>query len=97
MTRHCWKCSWEYPRSSQPARTESCHGCGADLRVCLNCTHYDPKVAEQCRERRSDPILEKAVANYCEYFELGRREFKPIKVDPREAEARERMKKLFGD
>ena len=34
--------------------------CRADLRVCLNCQSYDPRVAQQCRERRAEPVLEKA-------------------------------------
>ena len=72
--------------------------CRADLRVCLNCTHYDPRVAEQCRERRADLVLEKNVGNFCEYFEFARRkwEAKEIKMTREEA-ARAHLKKLFGD
>jgi hypothetical protein len=72
--------------------------CRADLRVCLNCQSYDPRVAQQCRERRAEPVLEKAAGNFCEYFEFIRRNLTPkSKANPREAAARERMKKLFGD
>ena len=72
--------------------------CRADLRVCLNCAHYDPRVAEQCRERRADLVLEKHVGNFCEYFEFSRRkwEAKEIKMSREEA-ARAHLKKLFGD
>ena len=31
--------------------------CRADLRVCLNCQSYDPRVAQQCRERRAEPEI----------------------------------------
>ena len=72
--------------------------CRADLRVCLNCTHYDPRVAQQCRERRAEPVLEKAVGNFCEFFDFSRRPWTPkSEANPREAAARERMNKLFGD
>jgi hypothetical protein len=72
--------------------------CRADLRVCLNCASYDPRVAQQCRERRAELVLEKAVGNFCEFFEFVLRVWKPrSETNPRENAAREQMKKLFGD
>ena len=72
--------------------------CRADLRVCLNCMFYDPAVAHQCRERRAEPVLEKDVGNFCEYFDFARRVWNPKgESASREDAARERMKKLFGD
>ena len=72
--------------------------CRADLRVCLNCASFDRNVAQQCRERRAEPVLEKAVGNFCEYFEFARRVWIPkTEVNSREAAAREQLKKLFGD
>ena len=72
--------------------------CRADLRVCLNCTSYDPRVAQQCRERRAEPVLEKTVGNFCEYFEFVRRPWTPkSEVNAREDAARAQLKKLFGD
>ena len=62
------------------------------------CVSYDPRVAEQCRDRRTDPVAEKHMANYCEYFEFVRREFVPPPADTsREAKARDTLKKLLGD
>jgi ribosome-binding protein aMBF1 (putative translation factor) len=82
----------------QPGRGEVCMKCRADLRVCLNCAHYDPRVAQQCRERRAEPELEKAVGNFCEYFEFARRKWTPkSEINKREAAARDHLKKLFGD
>jgi len=99
ITRHCWKCGKEYALSGTPGRSEACD-CGADLKVCLNCVSYDPRVAHQCRDRRAEPVDEKHVANYCEYFEMIRREYVP-KEDAfgasRESKARDQLKKLFGD
>lgn len=72
--------------------------CRADLRVCLNCTHYDRSVAHQCRERRAEPVLEKDSGNFCEYFEFVFRDWKPkAENNSRESAAREQLKKLFGD
>jgi hypothetical protein len=64
----------------------------------LNCVSYDPRVAEQCRDRRAELVAEKHLANYCEYFEMVRREYVPPSTDSsREGKARETLKKLFGN
>jgi hypothetical protein len=64
----------------------------------MNCISYDARVAEQCRDRRADLVGEKHLANYCEYFEMIRREYVPPKENTsREGKARESLKKLFGD
>lgn len=98
MTRHCHHCGAEYKTNRNPGRSETCDRCGRDWRVCLNCTFYDPKVAYQCSERRADPVEEKHVANYCEYFELAKREFvHKADVNKREDAARSALKKLLGD
>jgi uncharacterized membrane protein YccC len=55
-------------------------------------------VAQQCRDGRADPVAEKHLANYCEYFEFIRREYAaPAQDSSREAKARETLKKLLGD
>ena len=98
LTRHCHKCGWEWNLPGQPGRSESCHRCGADLRVCLNCSSYDPHVAHQCRDRRAEPELEKAVGNFCELFEFARRSFvAKQQLNARETAARDQLKKLLGD
>jgi hypothetical protein len=98
ITRHCWQCGTEYQLPGAPGRAETCPRCRSDLRVCRNCVSYDPRVAEQCRDRRADLVSEKHLANYCEYFDFIRREFVPPAADTsREAKARDTLKKLFGD
>jgi len=98
MNRHCHKCGWEYTISGLPGRTEACHQCGADLKVCLNCVSYDARAAYQCRDRRADEVGEKHMANFCEYFDFARRKFEAKAArDPYEEAARDRLKKLFGD
>ena len=98
MTRHCWKCGTEYKLPGSPGRGEACPRCSSDLRVCLNCVSYDPRVAEQCRDRRADLVADKHLANYCEYFDFIRREFvPPAENKSRENRARDTLKKLLGD
>ena len=98
MTRHCHKCGWEWTLPGQPGRSESCHKCGSDLRVCLNCSHYDTRSAHQCRDRRAEPVFDKHMANFCEWFEMIKRTYS-TKQEPntREQAARDTLKKLFGD
>lgn len=98
ITRHCHKCGWEWTLPGQPGRSESCHRCNADLRVCLNCASYDRRVAHQCRDRRADPVEDKQAGNFCEFFDFIRRSYvAKAEVNAREADAREQLKKLFGD
>ena len=47
---------------------------------------------------RAEPVAEKHLANYCDWFEFSRREFVPPSEDnTREAKARDTLKKLLGD
>lgn len=98
MTRHCHQCGTVYGLSGTPGRSETCEKCGADLHACLNCSHYDVTVAHRCRERRAEPVLEKAAANFCEWYEFARRAgWKPDSYgQSREQSARDALKKLFG-
>lgn len=97
MIRHCHHCGWEYRLPGNPGRNEACHQCGADLKVCFNCIHHDSRVAEQCRERRADLVHDKHMANFCEYFDMKKGVWAGQAANQRELDARERLKKLFGD
>ncbi|MFT4687877.1 MAG: hypothetical protein ACI9OD_000067 [Limisphaerales bacterium] len=98
MNRHCWKCGTEWTISGQPGRGEQCPSCRSDLRVCLNCLNYDPNIAQQCRDRRAEPVQEKNMGTFCEWFELAKREFKGAATgDDRASKARDELKRLFGD
>ncbi len=77
--------------------------CRADLRVCLNCQSYDPRVAQQCRERRAEPVLEKAANAFAGMLQICpprveaqiRNEF-PGGRGPREAQKTIRRLKVNG-
>lgn len=96
-TQHCHKCGWEWTFHRPPGRSETCLKCQADLKICLNCAQYDVRVAYQCRDKRAEEVAEKAAANFCEYFEMARREFISRCEDTRESKARDQLKKLLGD
>jgi len=81
-----------------PGREETCEKCGSDLKVCLNCVSYDRTVAYECRDRRAEEIAQKDRSNFCEYFDMARRSFVPVRdKNAREDKARDQLKKLFGD
>lgn len=68
---HCHQCakSVPLPPGQNIGRSESCPHCRADLRVCLNCQHYDPAAYRECREEISEGVREKARANFCDSFQ----------------------------
>ncbi len=100
LTRHCWKCGREYQSSGTPGRSEACD-CGADLKACVNCASHDLRAAHQCKDRRAEPVEDKRLANYCDWFEFVRREFIPPKQGAyeksSEEKARDTLKKLLGE
>ncbi len=97
MTRHCHQCGWEWMHERLPGRTETCERCGAEMRVCLNCRHFDLAVAQQCRETRAEPVAEKDRANFCEWFDFACRVYAPRGGRDPASDARAQFQKLFGD
>ena len=95
MKKQCHSCGWEWDLTGQPGRSESCPECRSDLRVCLNCESYDAAVAHQCRDRRAEPVMEKDRGNYCEYFEMTRRNSGKDKAAGESAA--DRLRKLLED
>ncbi len=100
MTR-CFSCGNEFPDNQPFHRAEQCPHCRADVRVCLNCTFYDPAAQWECREHISEPVRDKERGNFCDFF-------RPRSGGPGEAgttarghneadEARSKFNKLFGD
>jgi hypothetical protein len=67
--KRCHKCGATID-SEAVSRRDECHGCGSDLRVCLNCTFYDPGRANQCFEPQAERVTEKDRSNYCDFFQF---------------------------
>lgn len=65
----CFSCGEELEFARSLGRTDTCPKCDADLKVCLNCKHYDRAVAEQCREPTSDFVSNKERANFCSFYQ----------------------------
>ena len=71
---------------------------GATVDAWVDGTGLDQTLFANILANRADPVAEKHLANYCEYFEFVRREFvAPAEDTSREAKARDTLKKLLGD
>lgn len=64
----CAKCGQENPLKGTIGRNEICISCGADLRCCLNCVHYDPGLYNSCAEPQAERVLDKDKRNFCDFF-----------------------------
>ena len=69
----CFECGEPllFPPGMNVGRSEICPSCSNDVRVCLNCRHYDASAYNECREPQSERVLEKNRSNFCDYFSLG--------------------------
>jgi predicted RNA-binding Zn-ribbon protein involved in translation (DUF1610 family) len=76
-------------------RDAECPGCGHDVRACVNCRHYDPRLHNSCRETEADPVEDRHRRNFCEYFQLSREPWAAASGH-RAGEARKRLDQLFG-
>jgi hypothetical protein len=56
---------------NQPARRDTCPGCGAELHACIHCRHYDENVAKECKEPFAEVPMDKVGANFCDLFQIG--------------------------
>src|SRR5262245_14435747 len=65
----CHHCGRELHIDGHVERTAGCPYCHSDLKVCLNCTFFDPGANNQCREPQAEWQTEKAKANFCEFFD----------------------------
>ncbi|MGH7966176.1 MAG: hypothetical protein ACRERD_30870 [Candidatus Binatia bacterium] len=70
----CYHCRHEIVIKDRVGRRDACPGCGAALRCCLNCSFYDTHYANACREPQADPVVDKAAANFCEFFAFRTRQ-----------------------
>jgi hypothetical protein len=66
----CHKCKNEINIPKTVGRKDACPLCQADLRCCLNCSHYNPSYYNQCIESQAERVLDKDRANFCDYFKF---------------------------
>lgn len=67
----CFSCQKVNPILGKVGRRDECFSCKADLHVCKNCSFYDSKVYNECKEPSSDVVKEKERANYCDFFQAS--------------------------
>lgn len=67
----CFSCGAELKFADRVGIREECSACRADVRVCRNCSFYDPKAYNECREPQAERVLERDRANRCDYFSPG--------------------------
>jgi hypothetical protein len=72
-----------------------CNQCGKPLKICLNCQYYDPNAYHQCLEHIDEPVVQKDLPNYCDYFVLKKGSGQ--KSSEAQQVARSRFFSLFGD
>jgi len=66
----CHRCGTPLP-GGRSSRRDACGSCGADVRVCRNCSFHAAGAANECREPSAERVVDKERANFCEYFALG--------------------------
>lgn len=93
----CYRCGESLESLSLPfSRLDECPSCWAHLHCCRMCRCYDPQVPEQCTEDDAEEVMDKARANFCDYFKPGEGLFDPASAEM-EAQARKSLDALFGD
>lgn len=92
----CFRCGAALPEKI--FRQTTCESCGADAKVCLNCTFYDPSAHWECRETIPEAVRDKDRANFCDYFRPTTRTRSAADPEPdASAKARDSFSRLFGD
>jgi len=76
-------------------RDAECPACGHDVRCCLNCRHYDPRLHNACRETEADPVDDPHRRNFCEYMSPNREPWTAAATGRADA-ARAKLDQLFG-
>jgi len=77
-------------------RRDTCDNCGADLRACVQCRHYDTSYADDCREHQAEPVPDKEKANFCDFYQPAQGGVKETGQAMSKSKAEEEWEKLFG-
>ena len=71
ITLKCFHCGSELKYQDRIGLREECEQCRNDVHVCKNCTFYDVKVYNECKEPQAELVRDRERANHCEYFQAG--------------------------
>ena len=93
----CWNCGASLDDVPRPiSRHATCAKCFEVLHCCRMCRWFAPGRPQDCDHDRAEPPVEKASANFCEFFSPSTRAFDADDASERSA-ARSRADALFGD
>ncbi len=95
MELRCFSCGKSMELEGRPGRGDRCSGCGAYLRVCLNCRFHDESAYNECLEPMAERELYKERATFCDYFDF--KEGDDSKGRGEKEESLRKLKELFGD
>lgn len=90
----CFHCQKEIEILDKVGFRDDCEYCGSDLHVCLNCTFYDERAYNECRETSADRVVDKERANFCEYFQSSTGTDSSQKLSAAD-EAKRKLEELF--
>lgn len=93
--RVCHACGARGVPDDPVPRESTCSQCGADLRCCRNCRHWDARYNNECRETQAEPVLDKKRRNFCEFFQYSEAPFVGAPATDRAADARAKLAALF--
>ncbi len=94
--RVCHACGAPVTIEPFVARDAECTRCGADLRACRNCRHWNERLHNQCAETEAEPVADRLRRNFCEFFAYSLAPFaSPGAARDRAAEARAKLDALF--
>lgn len=91
MTLVCWSCGHRLDLRDKPGRGDVCLQCRNDLRCCNNCTFYDTRAYNECREPAAERVVDKERTNFCDFFTPGSAATESAKAD----DARAKLEALF--
>ena len=89
---NCYFCGNSY--NEKIYKTTLCPSCGKELKICMNCLHYDSSAYHECRESQAEYVQDKQRANFCDYFMPGGK--RTMGSSGKEQEARNRFEDLFS-
>jgi len=67
----CHACANQHRFEDVVPRRADCERCGAALHACLNCSFHDLSAYNECREPSAERVVDKAAANFCDYFQVA--------------------------
>ena len=92
----CFSCGGELP-AEKAFRTSVCPICGKGIRACLNCKFYLPGAHWDCRETVSEPVRDKEIPNFCDYFVLNEKNAFDQENPKQEDDSKSAFNDLFND